>query len=96
MQQIMQYSYSDTNFTDYEEDLLISLELGGNPTDPQNLWPEPRYGSPTATNKDKVENYLKAQVCNRNMSLADAQRGIATDWTQHLTAVSGGPGHFLG
>ena len=26
----------------YQEDHLISLELGGHPTDPRNLWPEPR------------------------------------------------------
>src|SRR5262249_10317692 len=25
----------------YQEDHLISLELGGDPTDPRNLWPEP-------------------------------------------------------
>src|SRR5436309_10572152 len=25
----------------YEEDHLISLEVGGHPTDPENLWPEP-------------------------------------------------------
>ncbi|MDX6527381.1 MAG: hypothetical protein QOI43_2892, partial [Gaiellales bacterium] len=25
----------------FQEDHLISLELGGNPTDPRNLWPEP-------------------------------------------------------
>jgi hypothetical protein len=87
-QQIAQYGYSDTTPADYEEDHLISLELGGNPTDQQNLWPEPRYGSPNATNKDKVENYLKAQVCNGSLSLAEAQRGIATDWTQYLSAVS--------
>ncbi len=87
-QQIAQYGYSDTNPADYEEDHLISLELGGNPTDPQNLWPEPRTGSPNATNKDKVENYLKAQVCSGKLSLADAQKGIATDWTQYLNAVA--------
>jgi hypothetical protein len=88
VQQIAQYGYSDTNPTDYEEDHLISLELGGNPTDPRNLWPQPRYGSPNAANKDKVENYLKAQVCNGKLSLADAQQGIATDWTQYLSAVA--------
>ena len=27
--------------SDYQEDHLISLELGGHPTDPRNLWPEP-------------------------------------------------------
>src|SRR5262245_21264224 len=26
---------------DYQEDHLISLELGGDPRDPRNLWPEP-------------------------------------------------------
>lgn len=87
-QQIAQYGYSDTTAADYEEDHLISLQLGGNPTDPRNLWPEPRSGSPNAVNKDRVENYLKAQVCSGSMSLADTQKGIATDWTQYLSAVS--------
>ena len=27
--------------SDYEEDHFISLALGGNPTSPQNLWPQP-------------------------------------------------------
>ena len=87
-QQIAQYGYSDTKLADYEEDHLISLQLGGHPTDPRNLWPEPRYGSPNAVNKDKVENYLKAQVCSGKMSLADAQKGISTDWTQYLNEVA--------
>lgn len=87
-QQIAQYGYADTSPADYEEDHLISLELGGDPTDPHNLWPQPRYGSPNAANKDKIENYLKAQVCNGSLSLADAQKGIATDWTQYLSRVA--------
>ena len=88
VQQIAQYGYTDTAPANYEEDHLISLELGGNPTDARNLWPEPRTGSPNAANKDKVENYLKAQVCRGNMTLADAQRGIASDWTQYLATVA--------
>ena len=88
LQQIAQYGYADTAPANYEEDHLISLELGGSPADPHNLWPEPRTGSPNATNKDKIENYLKAQVCRGNMTLADAQRGIASDWTQYLAAVA--------
>ena len=28
----------------FQEDHLISLELGGHPTDPRNLWPEPYAG----------------------------------------------------
>ena len=54
----------------YQEDHLISLELGGNPTDPRNLWPEPY---PRAADVDKIENELNAKVCSGELSLADAQ-----------------------
>jgi hypothetical protein len=40
-QQIAQYGYTDTALAHYEEDHLVSLELGGDPRDPANLWPEP-------------------------------------------------------
>ena len=55
----------------YEEDHLISLELGGAPRDPRNLWPEPR---PRADEVDRIENELNAKVCSGELSLADAQR----------------------
>jgi hypothetical protein len=45
----------------YQEDHLISLELGGHPTDPRNLWPEPR---PHAEEVDRVENELNRLVCS--------------------------------
>ena len=34
-------SFANKNLGAYEEDHLISLELGGNPVDPKNLWPQP-------------------------------------------------------
>lgn len=43
VKQIAEYGYDDTDTADYEEDHLIPLSLGGNPTSEQNLWPEPRY-----------------------------------------------------
>ena len=55
----------------YQEDHLISLELGGDPTDPRNLWPEPY---PRAAAVDRIENDLNAQVCSGALSLAEAQR----------------------
>ena len=55
----------------YQEDHLISLELGGNPTDMRNLWPEPY---PRAAEVDKLENALNAKVCSGRLSLAAAQR----------------------
>jgi hypothetical protein len=57
--------------SDYQEDHLISLELGGDPRDPRNLWPEPY---PRAAKVDTIENELNAQVCSGELSLADAQR----------------------
>jgi hypothetical protein len=55
----------------YQEDHMISLELGGHPTDPRNLWPEPY---PRASAVDRRENGLNAQVCGGALSLAEAQR----------------------
>jgi hypothetical protein len=62
-----------------EIDHLISLELGGD-NGLKNEWPQPYEPRPGAHEKDIVENYLHAQVCSGKMSLADAQKQIATDW----------------
>jgi hypothetical protein len=59
----------------YQEDHLISLELGGNPTDPKNLWPEPY---PRAADVDRIENDLNAKVCSGGLTLAEAQREEST------------------
>jgi hypothetical protein len=56
---------------DFQEDHLISLELGGHPTDPRNLWPEPY---PRAADVDRIENDLNAAVCSGRMSLGEAQQ----------------------
>jgi hypothetical protein len=76
-EQMTEYGYTDSIHA-HEEDHLISLELGGSPDDPKNLWPEP-HASPNP--KDKVENYLHAAVCSGRISLHDAQTRIAIDWT---------------
>jgi undecaprenyl-diphosphatase len=65
---------------DHEFDHLIPLELGGNPSDQANLWPEP-YNIPLgAREKDKMENYLHALVCKGAVTLSQAQFEIANDW----------------
>lgn len=75
------YAYKgDKSTADYEEDHLISLELGGNPTDPRNLWPEPYAGSTGARVKDLVENKLHDLVCSGAISLSTAQNAIASNW----------------
>lgn len=65
---------------DYEEDHLISLEIGGNPTSPQNLWPQPWTGPANAHHKDRLENLLHKLVCTGKLSLTDAQHEISSDW----------------
>jgi len=57
--------------SDYQEDHLISLELGGNPTDSRNLWPEPY---PRAADVDQIENELNSEVCSGELTLAQAQQ----------------------
>jgi hypothetical protein len=61
----------------YEYDHLVSLELGGAPNDPRNLWPEPgKIPNP----KDRVENRLHRDVCHHMITLIAAQRQIAKHW----------------
>ena len=55
----------------FQEDHLISLELGGSPLDPRNLWPEPY---PRALIVDQLENDLNRRVCAGSLTLAEAQR----------------------
>lgn len=76
--QIHYYHYADTNPRDYEEDHLMSLELGGSPTSTKNLWPESHSSSFA---KDKIENSLHRAICSDKISLAQAQHEISSNWT---------------
>jgi hypothetical protein len=69
-EQMRQYGVGGS-MSDYQEDHLISLELGGHPTDPRNLWPQPY---PRASAVDAMENELNDQVCSGELTLAEAQR----------------------
>ncbi|MEV5506312.1 hypothetical protein [Streptomyces orinoci] len=76
---------------DAEYDHLISLQLGGDPNDPRNLWVEPpspghKDGAGPNNPKDVVETKLKTAICSGKVQLAAAQQAIAHDWT---TALSG-------
>jgi hypothetical protein len=103
-QQIRAFGYDDRRLSHYEEDHLIPLRLGGAPSDPRNLWPEPRI-SPDgwgADRKDEVEFALNQLVC----SASAAARGPAGDrdgldrrlsalcWITSLTRRSA-PGHTV-
>lgn len=80
------------NTGNYEEDHLISLILGGHPTDPANLWPQPRDSvtlSNNAETKDALEVKLHMLVCNNQTTLAEAQNAIATNWTAAYATYMG-------
>src|SRR5271169_6893572 len=71
--QMREYGYEDTNPKHYEEDHLIPLSIGGNPTDTYNLWPEPRYSEWGAAKKDELEFTLYKMLCRGDISLKNAQ-----------------------
>jgi hypothetical protein len=83
-QQIAEYGYSDRRLRDYEEDHLIPLELGGAPTDPRNLWPEPHEapGDWGSYAKDRLESRLNDLVCSGALPLGTARAAIATNWIE--------------
>lgn len=70
----------DLRESEVEEDHLVPLSLGGAPWDVRNLWPEP---GATPNAKDHVESSALADVCAGRVSLADAQRRMASDWTSY-------------
>ena len=70
IEQMREYGLSGSA-SGYQEDHLISLELGGHPTDRRNLWPESR---PHAEEVDRVENELNRKVCSGEITLAEGQR----------------------
>ncbi len=59
--------------SDYEEDHLIPLELGGAPKNPKNLWPEPHAQSKVS---DPLETQLKRKVCSGLLTLKKARAAI--------------------
>ena len=87
VQQITAYGYADTSVSNYEEDHLISLEIGGDGSDPKNLWPESHAGQYGSYTKDQVENWLHRQVCSGAMTPEQAQKGIAEDWRKYIPEV---------
>ncbi|PYC87384.1 hypothetical protein C7C46_04705 [Streptomyces tateyamensis] len=90
------YGYTGP-MADAEYDHLISLQLGGDPNDPRNLWvepPSPGHVSGKGPNnpKDSVETHLHTAICKGQTTLAAAQQAIATDWTtaEAKLGLSGG------
>jgi len=72
-----EYGVPYVQHAQYEDDHLISLELGGK-NDNSNRWPQPY---PAAYSKDSVENLAHRLACSGKIELRYIQRQIAQDWT---------------
>jgi hypothetical protein len=80
--QLLRYYYGPDQHptaVQVREDHLISLEIGGAPVDPANLYPQLVADSLA---KDREENELHARVCAGTLLLASAQRLIVEHWTR--------------
>ncbi len=80
--QLREYGYADQHIWHYEEDHLVPLEVGGAPSNPRNLWPEPHYGKWNSYQKDKLENELHWRVCHGQMPLRKAQKVYERNWVE--------------
>ena len=86
--------YSNKKLSAYEEDHLISLELGGSDSDPGNLWPQfwdtgklPYKATWGAHVKDGLEGELGRRICladndPEHLSLTAARKAISEDWVK--------------
>lgn len=63
----------------YKEDHLIPLSLGGAPTDPKNLFPQP---TAKTTEKEELEDRFHQSVCSGQMTLTAAQAQMRHDWAR--------------
>ena len=76
---MVSYGHPTASLRGYELDHLIPLELGGDPTSVDNLWPE---SGASPNRKDTVESVGREAVCRKTnpLPLATAQVAIARDW----------------
>jgi hypothetical protein len=75
------YGFGGKSPSKFEFDHLISLQLGGAPSDMRNLFPEPYT---TAYKKDGLETSLNNDVCDGTITLRKAQREIV-NWPSHIS-----------
>jgi len=75
-QQMADLGYRDRDPSHFEEDHLVPLGAGGQPTAPSNLWPQPRG---QAKRDDPLETKIQRAICAGQITLAEGQRQI-TDY----------------
>jgi hypothetical protein len=79
----------DLNMKDYEEDHIVPLEVGGNPSSTLNLFPEPRNIKLSSYVKDQLENRMHQLVCSGQITLKAAQAVFLTNWEKGYSQYVG-------
>ncbi len=84
--------------TKFELDHELSIEDGGDPSSPLNLWLQPYRGKYCtkwcSQDKDMLETLLKRLVCKGTIPLSEAQRELQTDWVAAwLARIGNDPNH---
>ena len=79
----------DLNMKDYEEDHIVPLEVGGNPSSTLNLFPEPRKIKFSSYLKDQLENRMHQLVCSGQITLKAAQAVFLTNWEKGYSQYVG-------
>ena len=79
----------DLNMKHYEEDHIVPLEVGGNPSSPLNLFPQPRNIKFGAYLKDQLENRMHQLVCSGQITLKVAQNVFLTNWEKGYSKYLG-------
>lgn len=77
---LKRYGRDSTSFTG-ELDHLIPISLGGS-NEPDNLWPMPDNKEYGVAWKRELETTLHQMVCDKKITLKDAQNDIKKDWTK--------------
>lgn len=78
--QLMVSQHLPGKASDFELDHFLSIEDGGSPDSPDNLWMQP-YAEPYgARTKDKVETRIHALICKGKITLDEGRNALRTDW----------------
>lgn len=94
VQQIAAYGFVDKDPSHYREDHWWALEAGGDPRDPQNLWPQPTYTNPNSYSKDSLERAENAYICEKGLDpnvayarMVEMHQRQNADWVVLLHAL---------
>ena len=77
--QLCKFNYMESFPKNYEEIRLAPPSLGGNPSDPRNLWPKPQISAWDAAQKDRPKLVTSRMVCTQEITLAEIQQAISAN-----------------